>query len=536
MPARRLVPLGLLLVLLAPLAPQAAGHGGETHGTAQPDPAHDVPEEPPREAMLRGYTGPGREPYLNYFEGAWIFGRFTATPLPNQTPLGLTGSGDWLVWEDAASRDIFAYSVPAGTGFYLNRDLNAQRAPAIDGNVVVWEETRSGRATSIYAYFLDTGETRLVSKTPGNNRNPSVRDGLIAWENDGDRNFDIWAYDVENGTEFPIATGKDRQSDPLVLDGKVYYREYRFNIWDLFAVDAFTGERTQVTSDTAMEAAPFTNGEDVFFQKQYSRAWKLHKHSPGEERTVETPLSFQDSSPTPVSGDRLLYAARDLTFRQLVARNVTSGESLHVTGDLVLTTEPWLDGTVAYVPVLTASGTSLLQIEVSPFAWVEKPEIKLLSPRSGARWGGPVTVVGVFVKPAEWAEPATFTYRVDEDPPVALSPEGQFRFVLDPSDREAGRHQVVLRATFREGPPVEANVLLLVPDATQRSVDVEALGQSYHDQRITGVMRQYLYDNPASVPLLALVLLLLVVIAVRVWVTWRPMRRRRVVAEYVPPE
>lgn len=521
----------LAVLLLAPLAPPAAGHGTEH------DPGTEHPPAPaPDPVGLEGYTGPGREAYLNYYQGAWMYGRFTATPLGDQYPRDVRGSGDWLVWEDAAAGDIYAFNVPAGTGFYLTRDDNVQRAPDVSGNVVVWEEYRAGRASVVYAYFLDTGETRLLSRTPGNNRNPSVDGHLVAWENDADRARDVWAYDVTNQTEFPVALGPDRQSDPLVLDGRVYYREHRFNVWDLFAVDAETGDVEQVTADTAIQSPPFTNGQDVLFLTQEDGAWQLHRYDPERGRVLRTPLAFQDTSPTPASGSNVLQTARDDPYRQLVARNVTSGVSMHVSGNLVLTSDPWLDGHTAYLAVATRNGTSLLALEVSPFAFSPRPEVTIVTPRSGVRWTSVATIQGTLALPGEWAQPTTFTYRLNDEPPVSIPVGERYRFQLDPADREPGRHQLVVRATFREGPPVEDNILLLLPTPDDTNVvDVEKLGQMYHDQRVAFAMRQYVTENPAVFLLAALVLLLIVVLLVRLWMWLRP-ATRRVEVEYVPPE
>jgi len=218
-----------------------------------------------------------------------------------------------------------------------------------------------------------------------------------------------------------------------------------------------------------------------------------------------------------------------------VARNLTTGASMHVTGNLALTSEPWLDGRTAWLAVSTRNGTSLVAFEVSPFAFADRPDLSITSPRSGARWTSVANVQGVFRLPGDWAQPTTFTYRVDDLPPVAIPVAERFRFQVDPQDFEPGRHQVVVRATFREGPPVEANILLLLPTVADERIDVEQLGQTYHAARVAFTVRQYVTENPASFLLVALVLLLLVVLALRVWVWLRP-ARRRIEVEYVPPE
>src|SRR5581483_2554477 len=95
----------LLAALLAPLAaPIALAH------SVSPSPSPlDLPQTSAHELAppTQGYTGPGREPLLSFFEGTWLYGQESATPLKEQAPVDLVGDGDWLVWEDANHSDIY---------------------------------------------------------------------------------------------------------------------------------------------------------------------------------------------------------------------------------------------------------------------------------------------------------------------------------------------------------------------------------------------------------------------------------------------
>lgn len=520
--------LGILLLLLC--LPTALGHGGDAHTDS---PSHvDAAEDEP--AIPDGYTGPGREPYLSYFEGTWLYGQMSVTPLQGQFPRGMRGEGDWLVWEDAARSDIYVYNVAAGQGYYLMADRFVQRNPEISGGVIVWEDYRSFNRADVYAYFLDTGETRRITSGPGNHRNPSIDGALVAWEDDRNGTMDIWAASLLNHTEWSVSTLDDRESDPLVLDGKVYWRTYRFNVWDVVGYDAETGERFQVTSDANIQGAPFTNGRDVYFLTQFHSAWDLDRYDTREERVLRTNVRMQDTRPTPASGDHLLRTQRDVGYTQLVAQNLTSGTSTHVSGGLLLASDPVLLGRTAYAPVRTANGTSLLALEVSPFAWGKRPELTLTSPTGATPWLRPIAVQGVLTAGPGWTEPVTFTYRLDDGPPQVIAPGQRWRFTLDNAGAEPGNHLVTIRATFREGPPLETSFTLIAPEPT-RSVDVEQAGPAYHAARVMSELNFYIVQNPAAYLLIPLVLIIVALVLVRVWLAMRP-RRRPVAIEYVPPD
>lgn len=510
------------------MAPLAAG---DVEEPSEPIPAGHASDEPDYNA---GYTGPGREPYFNFFQGIWVYGQITSTPLDQQAPRTIRGDGDWLTWEDKNSGDVYLHNIPAGTGFFVKRDDALQRAPDLSGDIVVWEDHGNRTGIDIEAYDITTGERRTLTPGPGSNRNPSIDGSLVAWESDRNRTADLWAYDFENDTQFPLVVGADRESDPLVLDGKVYYRSYRFNVWDLFVADPYTGGIEQLTSDAGIQGAPFTNREDVLYVSQTDFGWQLRILDTATLESAATGIKLPDTTFTPAEGDHLIVTARDDGAMQIVTRNITTGENRHVTGGFRLVADPWLQDGIVYLAVRTTNGTSLLSVQVSPFAWTPRPELTIFSPATGTRWTSPLSVSGLFKKPAEWVEPATFTYRIDDEPPVAIAPTERFRFLLDPTGFTTGGHTVTIRATFREGPPVEQSVILIVP-RVEETLDVEQLAEIYHSQVVASAMRQYVTSNPLSFALLALVLVLLVVLVLRLWLFLKP-KRRRVVVEYVPPE
>lgn len=529
---QRLLPVALILLLALPLGAHAHGGDSDDDGSEflESVRTRDPDMLPPDSA----YTGPGREPYLSFFQGTWLYGQAAATPLGDQHPRNMRGAGDWLVWEDATRNDIFAYNIPAGSGFYLTTDAFVQRNPAISGNVIVWEDYRHGLA-NVYAYFLDTAEVRRVTHGPGNHRAPSVYGTLVAWEDDRNGTRDIWAARLDGTAAFPIHEGPDRESDPLVLDEMVYYRTFRFNVWDIVAHDVRRNETFEVTADTGINGAPFTNGKDVFFLTQFHTAWQLDRYDVRRDRVFETSLKFGDTSRVSIEGDRLIATVRDLgNTVQIVARNLTSGTSTHVSGDLVLATDPHLQESILYAAVRTRNGTALLSLDISEFAWGARPSLTILSPGSIAPWTRTISMQGLLTTGPGWTEPATFTVSIDGGAPLIVTAAERWRAALDPAGFAPGAHSVVVRATFREGPPVSAGITLIVP-APGSTVDIEERGPAFHAARVMQTFNQYVGQNPAAYFLIPLLLIVLLLAAIRVWIKLRE-RREEFVAEYVPPE
>jgi hypothetical protein len=514
--------------------PGVLAHGGvedeDRYYANRPEPSERTPP-----ALPEGYTGPGREPYLSYFEGVWLYGKMSATAIGGQHPTDMDADGDWVVWEDANRSDIYAYSISAGQGYYLTNDAAQQHHPRVSGNIVVYEDMRSQLRPSVYAYFLDTGETRRLSNASHAVRSPDIDFPIVAWVDENITNPDIWAYSLLNNTGWNIHDGTDRDSEPVVVKDSVFWRTYRYNIFDIIGHDTTLDESVQVTTDGAIQSAPFTNGEYLLYlTNTYESGWAADTYRLDTMLPHRLPFTLPDSSKNSASGEALVRLAHDVDYAQIVVRNLTNGATNHVSGDLLLTTPPVILDRTVFGAVRTKEGVSLLQLQVSPFAFAKKPTLTIAGPADGTAWLRPLVVNGYLDAGPEFTEPTTFTYRVDDQPPQIIPPGLRWRFTLDPNGVEPGRHLVTLRATFREGPPVTEGFSLNIP-APSQSVDVARAGPAFHAARLLGEFHAYILDNPASYVLIPLVLLILVLIVVRLWLWLRP-KRKRAVVEYIVPE
>lgn len=531
------------LLLVLALTPSVLAHGGvedEDRYYANQPGADESVRPPP--AIPEGYTGPAREPYMSFFEGSWIYGQVTATPFNSQFPDSLDVDGDWVVWEDTNRSDIYAYNVPAGQGFYVTSDRYPQHHPKISNGVVVFEDYRHLNRASIYAYFLETGEVRRLSTRTTALRDADIDYPIVAWLDENITNPDVWAYSLLNNTEWNLHASTDRDSAPVVVKDKVYWRTYRYNLWDIVGYDTTTGQGFEVTTDAAIQSAPFSNGEDLFFLSNvYELGWEVYRYDVEDGLPRRTPITLPDASHNSASGDGLLRVALDLDYQELVIRNLTSGTATHVSANILLASDPVLQDKTIFAMIRTRIGVSLVMIDVSPFAFAKAPSLTITNPPQNTAWLRPLVVTGLLQAGPEFSEPTTFTYRIDNEPPQIIAPGRTWRITLDPAQPVTGgealgpgRHVIDVRATFREGPPVEASLVLIIP-APAPGIDVERAGPAFHAARVMARVNGYFVDNPAVWILIPLVLLILVLVGIRIWLWLKP-RRRRSVVEFVQPD
>lgn len=526
----RWAPWAILLLFAAPIVLAHGGVEDEDRYLPQGPAVRPVTEVP------AGYTGPGRAPYLSYFEGVWLYGQMTATPINHQRPVDMDVDGDWIVWEDANRSDIFAYSISAGQGFYITSDGIEQHRPKVSGNVVIFEDYRNLNRAAVYAYFFDTGETRRLSNESASARDPDIVYPLVAWLDENGTNPDVWAYSLLNDTGWNLHPGTDRDSDPVVVEDSVYWRTYRYNLWDMVGYDTLLEQGVQVTTDSAIQSAPFSNGEDLFFLTNYLDAgWSLDRYDDETAMVLPTSIRLADASQSAASGDALLRLTYDMDFAQLVVRNLTTGAVNHVSGNLLLSTDPVLQGHTAYFAAKTRLGVSIVHLDVSPFAFAKRPVLTITNPPQNTPWLRPIVMSGILQAGPEFTEPTTFTYTIDDQAPQIIPVAQRWRVTLDPNGLTPGEHAITVRATFREGPPLTSSVILAIP-APGRSLDIESAGPAYHAARLAAELNAYVLDNPASWILLPLLLVILVLLGIRIWIWRKPRKMRGSLVEYVGPD
>ncbi|MCL4370493.1 MAG: hypothetical protein M1380_06250, partial [Chloroflexi bacterium] len=98
--------------------------------------------------------------------------------------------------------------------------------------ILVWEDDRAS-APGIYASRSGGPEFRISSGASG--RNPAIEDDLVVWEDNGsDVNGDIRAYSLSRDVEFPVATGINPQRNPRVYGNRIVWEERVNGLWGVY--------------------------------------------------------------------------------------------------------------------------------------------------------------------------------------------------------------------------------------------------------------------------------------------------------------
>jgi len=213
-------------------------------------------------------------------------------------------SGDIVVWQDSRNMkvsgwDIYGYDLATGEEFPVCTAPGKQEAAAIDGKVVVWQDERTLDATGsdIYRRDLETGEEYPVCTAPGNQSRPGVDGRFVIWEDW--RNFsvtgpDVYAYDLTTGDEFPVCTAAASQRSPDISNDVAAWEDWRRDSDVNASSDILTSRMpTPAAAVTSPEETRSVAGPPIVYDISVS--------------TKEGEAAVVTLGPSEVSGQKLTY-------------------------------------------------------------------------------------------------------------------------------------------------------------------------------------------------------------------------------------
>jgi beta propeller repeat protein len=144
----------------------------------------------------------------------------------NDTIDGLRISGERIVWSqyrpESMEYNIRAFrlnpDLQSGIGSWVSPGDRFQTEPALDGNILVWRDERSG-AADVYLYDFGTGQERALVTAPGEQRQPAIDGSLVAFTDTRNGNPEIYLVPVSSSVPLPgLATVPGGTGAPRDLD------------------------------------------------------------------------------------------------------------------------------------------------------------------------------------------------------------------------------------------------------------------------------------------------------------------------------
>ncbi|WP_165394850.1 PKD domain-containing protein [Methanofollis fontis] len=138
---------------------------------------------------------------------------------------------EWLVYESGG--DIYAWYIP--TGRYVRLSIpDEQNHPKIWGDRVVWTDYREVTQSDIYMYDLTTENETPICTNNSSQAMPAIDGDLITWEDRRNGDKEIYLFNISSGAETRITDDPAWQSDPSISGGRIVWEDHRNGNPDIY--------------------------------------------------------------------------------------------------------------------------------------------------------------------------------------------------------------------------------------------------------------------------------------------------------------
>ncbi|SMO56820.1 TolB family protein [Fodinibius sediminis] len=261
-------------------------------------------------------------------------------------------SGDYLVWEDSRSGDgdIYLYDLSTATESRITTNPAQQGKPAISNGRVVWVDERNhenGESTfnaDIYLYNLANGTEFQITTDPAGQFVPAISGNQIVWEDDRSGKVDIYRHNLTTATESLIATSRAGRYFPSISGGRIAWIDDRNGAPDIYMYDLDAATELPVTSDPAEQYHPSISGEHIVWMDNRNGNWDIYLYNlttGTESRITHDPASQMNPS---ISGNRIVWIDNRDGNWHVYLYNLISDTEYRITTDQALPASPVISG------------------------------------------------------------------------------------------------------------------------------------------------------------------------------------------------
>lgn len=245
-------------------------------------------------------------------------------------------SGNRVAWTDltpTGAKDVEVYDFGAGKASLVTDVYGDQFNPALDGDLVVWEDTRDGNS-DIYLKNLSAGNGKEepIATGPASQHNPSISGNLVTWLEGANI---IKLKNLNSGIIVTLVSDPSTKSSVKVDDaGWLVWEDDRNGNPDLYGIDLSPGRPRLNLSATRFYWASFQDYQSGLLSAEFRvanssslPAYDLQitnaRNTSGVSTASRLPQLIGDLAPSSVTNFTLVFSVPEGTGRFSTALTAT---------------------------------------------------------------------------------------------------------------------------------------------------------------------------------------------------------------------
>jgi beta propeller repeat protein len=240
--------------------------------------------------------------------------------------------GDIVVWQDyrnSSYPDIYGKDLSTGEEFPICTESGSQYSPAIYGDIVVWIDNPS------YSYYingkdLSTGQEFSICTDTSYNTSPAIHGDIVVWQDSRNDNWGIYGKDLSTNHIFSIYTEEISRASPAIYGDIVVWQDYRNVYPDIYGKDFSTGIEFPICANSEDQAYPDIYEDIVVWQDYRNGNYDIYGKdlSTNEEFPICTESS--DQYYPAIHGNIVVWHDTRNGSYDIYAKDISTGEEFAV--------------------------------------------------------------------------------------------------------------------------------------------------------------------------------------------------------------
>ncbi len=182
--------------------------------------------------------------------------------------------GNVIVWSDTRNsghNDIYCAVYPDPNLIEITTAANVQDNPSVSGNIIVWQDNRNGNL-DIYGFDLSDPNAGdfVITNHSASQQDPAISGSVVVWRDNRHGNLDIYGFDLSNPGlgDFPIVTQSSTQVQPDIDGDIVIWLDTRNGNPDIYGYDLSTLTEFPIVTTTTGQFNPRISGAMVVWTEE----------------------------------------------------------------------------------------------------------------------------------------------------------------------------------------------------------------------------------------------------------------------------
>ncbi len=218
--------------------------------------------------------------------------------------------------------------------------------PAIDGDKIVWVDSRDRKYWTVYMYDLSTNkETQITSNETA--YEPTIHDNRIVYGAYPYGNYDIYVYDISANNKTQITTNVGAAS-PAIYGDKIVWSDNRNGNADIYMYNLSTKKETQITSSLNNQRSPAIYGDRIVWEDECGQDddrvyFDIYVYDISTDQKMKISANGSAWDPA-IYGDRIVWADCRSGNYDIYMYNLSTSKETQITNSPDWQTSPAIYG------------------------------------------------------------------------------------------------------------------------------------------------------------------------------------------------